>query len=99
MNSIPATSIPFPVGGTELEALACVDLDGIEETAADELAGGDDRRLRPDILLNEPDAVDRARLARRVEKGRKRINRLEQLHAGSLATPVRLEDEGAHSET
>jgi len=81
------------VGRAKLEALAGVDLDRVEETPADELAAGDERPVRPHVLLDQPDAVDGCRLARGVEEGGQRIEGIEQLHAQPLAAAVGLEDE------
>src|SRR5213078_4235078 len=47
------------VSGAQFEPVAGVDLDRIEEPAADELGAGDQRLRRPYIFLKQMQAIDR----------------------------------------
>ena len=47
------------IGRAQLEAVADIDLDRVEEPAADEFGAGNQRHRRPHILLNQVETVGR----------------------------------------
>jgi hypothetical protein len=82
------------IGRAQFEPVAGVDLDGIHEPPADELGAGDQRRRRPDVLLQQVQTIDRRLVIRSVEITRKCVGRVKEPHAEPLAAAVRLQDEG-----
>ena len=86
------------IGGTQLEALACVDLDRIHEPATDELGAGNERDGSADVLLQQMQPVDRRLVIRAVEIVGECTRRVKQPHAEAFAAAVRLQNKRAPAE-